>query len=177
MCQSYNRQYGTNFIAVMPTNLYGPGDNFDLNSSHVIPALINKFHIAKTNNSKEVIVWGTGKAKREFLHVDDMSEGCIFLMKNFEPTAEQNKTGEIFLNLGSGKDLSIKELAELIKKITDFKGKITWDKSKPDGTPRKLLDVSNMKKMGWTNKISLELGIKNTYAWYLNNLNVRKSKK
>lgn len=177
MCQSYNRQYGTNFIAVMPTNLYGPGDNFDLNSSHVIPALINKFHIAKTNNSKEVIVWGTGKAKREFLHVDDMSDGCIFLMKNFEPTAEQNKTGEIFLNLGSGKDLSIKELAELIKKITNFKGKITWDKSKPDGTPRKLLDVSNMKKMGWTNKISLELGIKNTYAWYLNNLNVRKSKK
>ncbi len=158
MCESYNRQYKTNFISVMPTNLYGPGDNFDLKASHVLPALIRKFHEAKINNKKEVEVWGTGSPKREFLHVDDLADACIFLMNNYDDSE--------IVNIGTGKDISIKELAELIKDIVGFKGKIVWDTSKPDGTPRKLLDVSRLHKLGWKHKISLKEGIKMTYKWY-----------
>ncbi len=161
MCKYYNKQYGTNFISVMPTNLYGPNDNFDLNTSHVFPALIRKFHEAKINNKKEVTLWGTGKPKREFLYVDDLADACIFLIKNYNA----NDVGE-FVNIGTGKDLSIKNLAELIKNIVGFKGKIIWDTSKPDGTPRKLLDVNHLHKLGWKHKVNLEQGIEMTYKWY-----------
>ncbi len=171
MCQSYNRQYGTNFIAVMPTNLYGPHDNFDLANSHVMPALIRKFHEAKIGNKKETIVWGTGMVKREFLYVDDMADACIFLMNNFNPTKEQNENGDIFVNLGTGIDLTIKELAVIIKKIVGFDGEIAWDVSKPDGTTQKLLDVSKINNLGWNYKIGLEDGIKMAYDWYLANIN------
>ncbi len=170
MCQSYNRQHGTNFIGVMPTNLYGPGDNFDLNNSHVLPALIRKFHEAKMNNQDEVVIWGTGVARREFLHVDDMAEGCIFLMDNFNPTKEQNEKGEIYLNLGSGNDIAIKDLAEMIKDIVGFEGKLVWDAAKPDGTPKRMLDSSKINKLGWQPKIKLEDGIKKTYEWYKQSL-------
>ncbi|MFA6551825.1 MAG: GDP-L-fucose synthase [Patescibacteria group bacterium] len=170
MCQNYNRQYGTNFIAAMPTNSYGPGDNFDAEKSHVLPALIRKFYEAKTSGANQVVIWGTGRPFREFLHVDDMADGCLFLMNNFNPTKEQNEKGEMFFNLGTGKDIAIKELAELIKKIAGFKGKIVWDQTKPDGMPRKLLDVSRIHKLGWTHKIGLEEGVKSAYEWYLNNL-------
>lgn len=170
MCQSYNRQYGTNFIAVMPTNLYGPHDNFDIQTSHVLPALIRKFHEAKINNDKSVYVWGTGMVKREFLYVDDMVDGCIFLMNNFNPTKEQNNNGDIFVNLGTGIDLTIKELAEIIKKIVGFDGEMAWDASKPDGTAQKLLDVSKINNLGWNHKIDLECGIKVAYDWYVENI-------
>lgn len=166
MCQSYNRQYGTNFIAVMPTNLYGPNDNFDLNNSHVIPALIRKFHVAKENGLKEVIVWGTGNARREFLHVDDMADGCLFLMNNFNPNKEENEKGEIFFNLGIGQEKTIRELIEIIKQIAEFKGEITWDKEKPDGTPQKLLNLTKIHKLGWHHKIELKEGLEITYDWY-----------
>lgn len=161
MCQSYNKQYGTNFISVMPTNLYGPNDNFDLESSHVLPALIRKFHEAKISNRKEVVIWGTGAPKREFLHVDDLAEACVFLMSNYS-------SGEP-INIGTGKDLSIKELAEMIGRVVDFGGDIVWDRSKPDGTPRKLLDVEKISNLGWRYKIELEDGIKDTYEWFLDN--------
>ncbi len=167
MCQSYNRQYGTNFIAVMPTNLYGINDNFDLKNSHVLPALIKKFHDAKVSGDLEVVAWGTGSPRREFLHVDDMADGCLFLMNNFNPTKEQNKKGDIFVNLGIGTDLTIKELAEIIKDVVGFEGKIIWDSSKPDGTKQKLLDVSKIHALGWKHKIELEEGIKLTYQWYV----------
>jgi GDP-L-fucose synthase len=153
----------------MPTNLYGSNDNFDLNNSHVLPALIRKFHEAKINNQKDVTVWGTGIARREFLHVDDMSSGCLFIMKNFNPTKEQNEKGEIFLNLGTGVDISIKELAELVKKVVDFKGEIVWDSTKPDGTMKKLLETAKINNMGWKAKINLENGIAMTYEWFLKN--------
>jgi len=166
MCQSYNRQYGTNFIAVMPTNLYGENDNFDLNNSHVLPALIRKFHEAKINNQNQVTVWGTGNARREFLQVDDMADGCVFLMNNFNPTKEQNEKGEIFVNLGTGADNSIKEAALIIKDTIGFNGDIVWDTSKPDGTPQKLLDVTKIQELGWKYKINLPDGIKMTYEWY-----------
>ncbi len=169
MCQSYNRQYGANFIAVMPTNLYGPNDNFDLNGSHVLPALIRKFHDAKKNGSKEVVAWGTGSPKREFLHVDDMADGCVFLLNNFNPTKEQNEKGEIFFNLGTGTDVTIKELTELVKKTVGFTGEIVWDATKPDGTPRKLQDMTRMHALGWKHKIGLEEGIKSAYEWFKNN--------
>mgnify|MGYP003968136821 FL=1 len=130
MCQSYNRQYGTNFIAVMPTNLYGPGDNFDLETSHVLPALVRKFHEAKEKGDKEVIAWGTGSPKREFLYVDDMAGGSVFIMNNFDPNEAQNEKGEIFMNLGVGEDVSIKELTEIVKKVVGFEGEIVWDTSK-----------------------------------------------
>ncbi|KKQ61464.1 MAG: NAD-dependent epimerase/dehydratase [Parcubacteria group bacterium GW2011_GWE2_38_18] len=158
MCQSYNRQYGTNFISVMPTNLYGTNDNFDLNSSHVLPALLRKFHEAKINNTKEVVIWGTGAPKREFLHVDDLAEACIFLMENYNESE--------IINIGTGVDVSIKELAETIEKITDFKGELVWDTDKPDGTPRKLLDVSKLHNLGWKHRIRLEEGIEDTYRWF-----------
>jgi GDP-L-fucose synthase len=161
-CQSFNRQYKTNFISVMPTNLYGPNDNFDLQNSHVLPALLKKFHQAKINNEKSATVWGTGSAKREFLHVDDLADACVYLMNNYD-------SGEI-VNIGTGEDISIKEIAELIKEVVDFKGEIDWDKTKPDGTPRKLLDVSRLHNLGWRHKINLADGLKSYYQWYLNNL-------
>ncbi|HBU07468.1 MAG TPA: GDP-fucose synthetase [Candidatus Magasanikbacteria bacterium] len=172
MCQSYNRQYGTNFIAVMPTNLYGIGDNFDLKNSHVLPALIRKFHEAKINNAKEVVAWGTGAPRREFLYVDDMADGCLFLMNNFNPTKGQNEVGDIFTNLGTGTDITIKELTELVKKVIGFTGEIVWDTTKPDGTPQKLQDMTKMHNLGWKHKIDLEEGISTTYKWYIDNLKI-----
>ncbi|OGH88701.1 MAG: GDP-fucose synthetase [Candidatus Magasanikbacteria bacterium RIFOXYC2_FULL_42_28] len=166
MCQSYNRQYGTNFIAAMPTNLYGVNDNFDLKNSHVLPALLRKFHDAKVSGLKEVEAWGTGKPRREFLNVGDMADGCLFLMNNFNPTQDQNEQGHIFVNLGTGTDLTIKELVELIKNAVGFEGEIIWDKTKPDGTSQKLLDVSKIMAMGWKPKIELRAGVVATYEWY-----------
>ena len=162
LCKHYNQQHGTNFISVMPTNLYGPNDNFDLQTSHVMPALIRKFHEAKTNNEPQVVVWGTGTPKREFMHVDDMADACIYLMNN----CDADDIGE-FVNIGVGKDLSIYELAQLIKDIIGYKGKIVYDSTKPDGTPQKLLDVSKLNKLGWSARISLREGIQQSYEWYL----------
>lgn len=163
MCQSYNRQYGTNFIAVMPTNLYGPNDNFDLKTSHVLPALVRKFHEAKIKGEASVEVWGTGRARREFLYVDDMARDCIFLLNNFNPTKEQNEKGDIFVNLGVGTDVSIAELAELVCEVVGFEGEIKYDTTKPDGTPQKLLDVGKIRGMGWREKVGLSDGIKMAY--------------
>jgi len=161
MCQAYNRQYGTKFISVMPTNLYGPGDNFDLNSSHVLPALLRKFHEAKTNNQKEVVMWGTGEPFREFLHVDDLADACLYLMNNYDDSG--------IVNIGTGIDLKIKELAEMVKETVGFTGKIVNDTSKPDGTPKKQLDVSKLHGLGWRHQIELKDGIKSTYEWFLKN--------
>ncbi|HEY2720485.1 MAG TPA: GDP-L-fucose synthase [Chitinophagaceae bacterium] len=155
MCDAYRSQYGCNFISVMPTNLYGPNDNYDLNKSHVLPALLRKFHEAKQKSSDEVIVWGSGKPRREFLHADDMADACLFVMENF------NEPG--FVNIGVGSDISIAELANMIKDITGFSGKIVWDSSKPDGTPQKLLDVSKLTSLGWTPKIDFIEGIRSVY--------------
>jgi GDP-L-fucose synthase len=155
MCQSFNQQYGTNFISVMPTNLFGPGDNYDLQTSHVLPALIRKFHEAKVNGKSEVIIWGSGKPMREFLYVDDLSEACIYLMLNHD--------GSEIVNIGTGEDISIQDLSYLIKEIIDFPGEIVYDSSKPDGTHRKLLDVSKLHSLGWKHKTSLVDGIKKTY--------------
>ncbi|MDD2870851.1 MAG: GDP-L-fucose synthase [Candidatus Gracilibacteria bacterium] len=168
MCQNYNRQYGTNFIACMPTNLYGPNDNFDLTSSHVLPAMIRKFHEAKLNNS-EVTLWGDGNPMREFLYVDDMADACIYMMNNFNPTKEQNESGDIFINIGTGKDITIKELAKTVQKIVGYNGKIHWDTNRPNGTPRKLQDVSKLNNLGWKYNVELEEGIKLSYEWFLNN--------
>lgn len=165
ICKHYNQQYGTNFISVMPTNLYGPNDNFDLETSHVMPALIRKFHEAKINNDSGVIIWGTGKPHREFLHVDDMADACIYLMENFN----KDNIGE-FVNIGVGKDITIGELAVLIKEITGFKGAIRNDISKPDGTPQKLLDISKLNSLGWKASITLKNGIEQTYEWYQNQI-------
>ncbi|NLZ74793.1 GDP-L-fucose synthase [Candidatus Falkowbacteria bacterium] len=161
LCEFYNRQYKTNYISVMPTNLYGPNDNFDLNSSHVLPALIRKFHDAKMKNNKSVTLWGSGRPKREFLHVDDLAEATIFLMNKYN--------GQEIINIGCGEDLSIKELANKVKAITGYKGKIIWDKTKPDGTPRKLLNIDKLKKLGWKPKINLDKGILGTYRWFVEN--------
>lgn len=158
MCQSYNKQYGTNFISVMPTNLYGEGDNFDLENSHVIPAMIRKFDDAKKNNAKKVVLWGTGSPKREFLYVDDLANACVFLMNNYN-------SGDI-INIGTGEDLSILELANLVKECVSYNGNIVWDSSKPDGTTRKLLDVSKIHSLGWKHQVALKDGIKRTYEWY-----------
>jgi GDP-L-fucose synthase len=159
LCRAYNRQYGTRFISVMPTNLYGPGDNFDLETSHVLPALIRKFHEAKEAGAPEVVVWGTGSPRREFLHVDDLADACMFLMRRYE--------GSEILNIGWGVDISIAELAELVREVVGYRGRIRFDPSKPDGTPRKLLDVSRLKALGWRPRIGLREGIEQTYAWYL----------
>jgi len=159
MCQAYRRQYGFNAISLMPTNLYGPGDNFDLETSHVLPALIRKFHEAKVLGKDEVVVWGTGTPRREFLHVDDLADAILFLMRYYD--------SEEIINVGVGEDISISELAELIARIVGFEGKIVYDTSKPDGTPRKLLDVSRIFEMGWRPKIPLEEGIRQTYQWFL----------
>jgi GDP-L-fucose synthase len=161
MCQSYNRQYGTNFISVMPTNLYGPNDNFDLESSHVIPALLRKFHDAKVGNEDKVVIWGTGKQRREFLYVDDLADVCVFLMNNYDDSE--------IVNIGTGEDIKIIELAKLIKKIVGFEGKIENDLSKPDGTPRKLLDISRLRSLGWQNKTTLDEGLRCTYNWFKKN--------
>ena len=155
MCESYHKEYGCNFISVMPTNLYGPNDNYDLNNSHVLPALLRKFHEAKENQAASVTVWGTGNPLREFMHADDMADACVYLMKNYDK--------EQFVNLGVGTDVSIKELAHLIKEIVGYKGDIIFDSTKPDGTPRKLMDVSYLHSLGWTHKINLEQGIKSVY--------------
>ncbi|MDD2487239.1 MAG: GDP-L-fucose synthase [Candidatus Gracilibacteria bacterium] len=169
MCQSYNRQFKTNFIACMPTNLYGPNDNFDLENSHVLPAMIRKFHEAKLRGDSNITLWGDGTAMREFLYVDDMAEACIFMMNSYNPTAQENNDGSIFMNIGSGIDITIKELAETIKRIVGFDGEIKWDITKPNGTPRKLLDISKLNGLGWRYKVDLEEGIKRSYEWYLNN--------
>ena len=155
LCETYRDQYGCNFISVMPTNLYGPGDNYDLNTSHVLPALLRKFHEAKEKNAKEVVLWGTGQPKREFMHVDDLADACYFLMENYDE--------KDFVNIGVGKDLSILELAHMIKEITGFEGEIMHDLSKPDGTPRKIMDVSRLTAMGWQAKINLRAGIQTVY--------------
>ena len=170
LCKHYNQQYGTNFISVMPTNLYGPNDNFDLETSHVMPALIRKFHEAKENNEPEVVVWGTGKPLREFMHVDDMADACVFLMENYDFF----EVGE-FVNIGVGKDVKISELVERIKEVVGFEGKIKYDTSKPDGTPRRLMDVSRLNGLGWKARISLKDGIKETYEWYKNQVKLKES--
>ncbi|MDD5224888.1 MAG: GDP-L-fucose synthase [bacterium] len=159
MCQSYNRQYGTNFISVMPTNLYGPEDNFDPVTSHFLPAIILKAHEAKTRNKKEIVVWGTGRPRREFLHVDDLAAACLFLMKRYD-------RNEI-INVGAGKEATIKELAELVCDVVGFRGRIVFDRTKPDGMPRKLVDSSRINQLGWKAKISLQEGIASTYEWFL----------
>jgi len=161
MCQSYNRQYGTNFISVMPTNLYGPGDNYHPQNSHVLPALIRRFHEAKVNNAPEVVVWGTGKPLREFLYSDDMARACIYLMKNYDVNGDPK--GGQHVNIGSGIEVSIKELAETIKEVVGYTGKLTFDLTKPDGTPRKLLDVSKLHRMGWKHQVELKEGIQVAY--------------
>ncbi len=159
MCQAYRRQYGFRAISLMPTNLYGPGDNFDLQGSHVLPALLRKFHDAAAAGAPEVTVWGTGSPRREFLHVDDLAAAAVFLMLNYE-------SPEI-LNVGTGEDLTIRELAEMIARVTGFQGRLIFDDSKPDGTPRKVLDVSRIHALGWKARIALESGIAETYQWYL----------
>lgn len=159
MAQSYVQQYGDRFISAMPTNLYGPGDNFDLATSHVLPALMRKFHEARVSGAPSVTVWGTGNARREFLHVDDLADACVFLMQRYEDPA--------IINVGTGEDLTIRELAETVARVVGFDGRIEFDTSKPDGTPRKLLDVSRMRALGWSAGRSLDEGIRSTYAWYL----------
>ena len=159
LCQAYRRQYGCNFISAMPTNLYGPGDNFDLTSSHVIPALIRKFHDSRSTANGEVEVWGTGSAMREFLHVDDLAKACLYLLEHY--------SGDSHINVGTGVDLSIRELAETIRSIVNPDAVINWDSSKPDGTPRKLLDISRLRSLGWEPSISLEDGLRSTYDWFI----------
>ncbi len=160
MCRAFNNQYGCNFISVMPTNLYGPNDNYDLNSSHVLPALIRKFHEAKINNKDSVTIWGSGSPMREFLHADDLANACIHIMKNYNDPE--------IVNIGCGSDISIRDLALLIKEVVGFTGDLRFDSSKPDGTPRKLLDISKLKNLGWKPSISLSDGIKSTYQVFLN---------
>lgn len=171
MCQSYNRQYGIRFFAVMPTNLYGPNDNFNLETSHVLPALIRKFHEGKIRQSGSVTVWGTGTPRREFLHVDDFADACNSIINlndsAYDSLMADGKTP--LMNIGCGKDISIGELALLIKEITGFKGEMIFDSTKPDGTPQKLLDVSQLNQLGWRNSISLSEGIRRTYEWCLKN--------
>ncbi len=168
LCESYNRQYGCDYRSVMPTNLYGPGDNFHPENSHVIPALLLRFHEAKKNGDKKVIVWGTGRPKREFLYVDDLADACVFVM-NLPQKDYQRETDPMLshINVGTGIDMSIKELAEMIARVVGFKGHIEFDPTKPDGTPRKLLDVSKLTRMGWQADMPLEEGLTNTYAWFL----------
>ena len=178
MCSAYNRQYGTRFLAVMPTNLYGPGDNFDLKNSHVLPALIRKMHEAKSAGLESVTIWGTGSPRREFLHSDDLADACVYLMGLPDETFDQALNPEVsapanyslpLVNIGCGEDITIKDLALLIKDIVGFKGSLTFDTSKPDGTLRKLLDVSRINALGWKQRIGLRDGIENAYHWYLEN--------
>ncbi|WP_298190072.1 GDP-L-fucose synthase [Metallibacterium sp.] len=162
MCQAYRRQHGFDAISLMPTNLYGPGDNFDLDSSHVLPAMLRKFHDAKSRGDDHVTLWGTGTPRREFLHVDDLARACLYVMEHYE--------GEAFLNVGVGEDVSIRELAAMVREVVGFNGRIDWDASKPDGTPRKLLDVSKLHALGWQASIPLRAGVVATYQWYLQHL-------
>lgn len=161
MCKFFKRQYGDNFISCMPTNLYGPNDNFDLKNSHVLPALIRKFHEAKINNSEVVEVWGTGNPLREFLYVDDMADACVFLMENYD--------GEQHVNIGTGEEVSIRELAETVKEVVGFEGELVFNTDMPDGTPRKLTTVDKLHGLGWKHKVSLNKGIKLAYNWFLEN--------
>jgi GDP-L-fucose synthase len=161
LVQAYRNQYGYKWISAMPTNMYGPGDNFDLENSHVVPALIRKFHDAKTRGESEVTLWGSGSPLREFLHSDDLASACLFLLENYDD--------EIAINVGTGSDISIKELSELIRGIVGFDGAVEWDSTKPDGSPRKLLDVSRISSLGWKAKIGLEVGLRSTYKWFLEN--------
>ncbi len=161
MCQAYRRQYGFNAISAMPTNLYGPGDSFSLKNSHVLPALLRKVHEAKEAGAAHVEVWGTGKPRREFLHVDDLADACLFLMRSYE--------GDSWINVGCGRDETIAELADTIRRVVGFTGALRFDASKPDGTPRKLLDTTRLTALGWSPKIGLEAGIRSTYEWFLNN--------
>ena len=161
MCKFFKRQYGDNFISCMPTNLYGPNDNFDLKNSHVLPALIRKFHEAKINNSEVVEVWGTGTPLREFLYVDDMADACVFLMENYD--------GEQHVNIGTGEEVSIRELAETVKEVVGFEGELVFNTEMPDGTPRKLTTVDKLHGLGWKHKVSLNEGIKLAYDWFLEN--------
>ena len=162
LCENYMDQYGANFISAMPTNLYGPNDNYDLESSHVLPALIRKFHEAKEQNKPYVEIWGTGKPMREFLHVDDMADACYFLMQNYD--------GKQFVNIGTGKDITIKELAETIMEVVGYQGELRFNTDKPDGTPRKLMDVTKIESMGWKHKINLKEGIRQTYQDFQENI-------
>jgi GDP-L-fucose synthase len=161
LCQAYDREYGANFVSAMPTNLYGPNDNFDLVSSHVLPALLRKAHTAKEERQRELVVWGSGNPRREFLHVDDLAAACVFLLEKYDSPD--------IINVGCGEDISIRELAELICDIVGFHGELAWDTTKPDGTPRKLLDVSKIHALGWRHKIALREGITRTYEWFLEN--------
>lgn len=162
MCKFFKRQYGDNFISCMPTNLYGPEDNYDLDGSHVMPAMIRKFHDAKQNGSAFVELWGTGTPLREFLYVDDMADACVFLLEHYD--------GEQHVNIGTGKEVSIKELAETVRRVVGYEGKICWDSSMPDGTPRKLTDITKLHKLGWHHKIDLEEGVKLAYRWFCENV-------
>jgi GDP-L-fucose synthase len=162
LCQAYAREYSVNYISVLPTNLYGPNDNFDLLSSHVLPALLRKVHEAKKRGERQISVWGSGKPRREFLHVDDMAAACLFLLEKYD-------SAEI-INVGCGEDISIRELAELICEIAGFNGDLVWDTAQPDGTPRKLLDVSKLRDLGWCHTISLREGITRTYQWFIENV-------
>ena len=161
LCQAYAKQYGANFISAMPTNLYGPGDNFDLETSHVLPALIHKFHLAREKAQPSVTLWGTGGAYREFLHVDDLAQACLFLMETYDSPE--------LINVGCGHDITIRDLAERVGKVVGYSGPIEWDTTKPDGTPRKLLDVSKLDQLGWKAVIPLEEGLRATYEWWLKN--------
>lgn len=167
MCDAYNRQYGSNFMCVMPTNLYGPGDNYDPNNSHVLPALIRRMHEAKVQGAKEVVVWGSGTPKREFLYSDDLGDACVYLMEKYNAA----DVGE-FVNVGIGEEISIEELAELVANVVGFNGKLVFDNSKPDGTPRKLLDVSRLQKLGWRARTRLQEGLIRAYEDYLNRANL-----
>jgi len=167
MCQAYNREYGTCFISAMPTNLYGPRDNFDLLDSHVIPALMRKFHLARVAGAPEVAVWGSGSPRREFLYVDDLAEACLFLMEHYQESA--------IINVGVGRDQTIRELAEMMARVTGFTGRLSFDPSQPDGTPRKLLDVSRLTALGWQARIPLEEGLRRTYQWFCRSRWVRPS--
>jgi GDP-L-fucose synthase len=162
LCQAYRRQYGREFVSAMPTNLYGPNDNFDLESSHVLPAMIRKFHDAKLGGRDEVVIWGTGSPRREFLHADDLADACLFLMQNFDE--------ESHINVGTGEDLTIRELAELVGEVVHPNARLVFDASKPDGTPQKLLDVSRLHDLGWKHSIELREGVESTYAWFLENV-------
>ena len=161
LCQAYRTQYGDNFISAMPTNLYGQNDNFDLTSSHVLPAMIRKFHDAKSAGTREVTIWGTGTPRREFLHVDDLADACVFLMEHYEQAEH--------INVGTGEDLSIRKLAQMVRDVVYPAGELAFDTSKPDGTPRKLLDVSRLHALGWRHEVGLREGIETTYAWFLDN--------
>jgi len=168
LCESYNRQYGTNYRSVMPTNLYGPGDNFHPENSHVLPALIRRFHAAVREGLDEVVIWGSGKPMREFLHVEDMADACLFVM-DLDPARYQCETRPMLshINVGSGTDVSIRELAETVARVTGFEGRLGFDASKPDGAPRKLMDVSRLARLGWRATIDLETGISATYDWFV----------